>query len=167
MALVSQRAYARARGLSQEAVRKRTVAQGGPIPTYGRAKQIDSDEADALWEATMAPNGIFNSRFRAPAGTNAPKQAAKESPTMVAGSELARARAAALVVDVQVKRLTLEQRRGTLISRDKAVRRCFAFARLFRDTFLTWPARVGPIIAAALDVDATTLTLALETHIRE
>jgi hypothetical protein len=85
----------------------------------------------------------------------------------VGAAALYQARAAALVVDVQTKRLILEQRRGTLISRDRAVRKAFAFGRLLRDAWLTWPARVGPLLAAAFDVDATAMTVALEGHVRE
>ena len=40
------------------------VGAGGPIPTHGQGKLIDETEADA--EATMAPNGAANSRFKAP-----------------------------------------------------------------------------------------------------
>jgi len=54
-----------------------------------------------------------------------------------------------------------------LISRDGAVLSCFAFVRLFRDTFLSWPTHVGLLLAAAFDVDATPLTVALDGHVRE
>jgi len=67
------------------------------------------------------------------------------------------------VVDVQIKRLALEQRWGAVISRDRALLRAFAFARLLRETFRTWPARVGPLIAAEYNVDAT----ALDAHPRD
>jgi hypothetical protein len=48
MALVSVREYARRRGINEAAVRKRLVSRGGPIPTHGRAKRIDPNEADGL-----------------------------------------------------------------------------------------------------------------------
>jgi len=149
---VRQAAYARHRGISREAVRQRTVPAGGPIPVHGPKKLLDIEEADRLWDATMSPQG-------------AGRAAAAGRPA--GGDDLARARAAALVLDVQTKRLNLEQRRGRLISRDRAVLRCFAFARLFRDTFLSWPARVGPQLAAQFDVDPTAFTVALEGHVRQ
>jgi hypothetical protein len=154
---VTQAEFARRRGISREAVRKRTVTAGGPIPVYGPGKLLDVAEADALWDATMSPQGVGNTQARATASGAAG----------VSGSELARARAAAVIVDVQTKRLTLEQRRGALISRERAVLRAFAFARLLRDAWLTWPTRVGPQLAAAFDVDATAMTVALEGHVRE
>lgn len=133
MALVSQREFARHRGVSQNAVWKRTTVAGGPIPVHGPKKLIDVAQADALWDATMSPQGA------ARAGAEATrKRRADGSATAVPGDELARARAAALVLDVQTKKLVLEQRRGQLISRDRAVLRCFAFARMLRDTWLTW-----------------------------
>jgi hypothetical protein len=175
MALVSQRAYGRHRGISQAAVWKRTTAAGGPIPTHGPKKLIDVAEADALWDTTMSPQGAGNAQARtadqgSPAGraTAAGNGAARARPGTEAGvSPLTQARAAALVVDVQVKRLTLEQKRGALISRDRAVLRCFTFARLLRDRWLAWPAQAGPLLAAQFEVDATTLTVVLEGLVRE
>ena len=46
---VSQREYARQRGVSVQAVNAQTAGRGGPIPTYGAHKQIDPAEADRLW----------------------------------------------------------------------------------------------------------------------
>lgn len=63
MALVTQAAYARRRGISREAARQRTVTAGGPIPVHGPRKLIDVAEADALWTAHLP----FRSR-RSPAG---------------------------------------------------------------------------------------------------
>jgi len=64
--LISQREYGRRRGISGEAVRKRTVPNGGPIPVHGDRKLIDEDEADRLWWVTMAPNCAATSRFQGP-----------------------------------------------------------------------------------------------------
>jgi hypothetical protein len=71
------------------------------------------------------------------------------------------------VVDVQTKRLILEQRRGALVSRDQAVRKAFSFARMLRDRWQAWPARVGPLLAARFELDAGAVTVVLETHVRE
>jgi len=138
MALVSQRAYARARGLSQMAVWKRTTAAGGPIPTHGPRKLIDPDEADGLWEATQSPQGA--------GGAENGRRAAAPSP-------LTQARAAAVVLDVRLRQLQLDQRRGALISRDRAVAKAFAFARTIRDRLQAWPARAGPQLAALFGID--------------
>src|SRR5262245_19014491 len=112
MPLVTQANYARRRHVSREAVRQRTVTAGGPIPVHGVKKLLDGAEADALWESTKSAAGA----------AHAPGRAAP-----LPGSDLARARTAALVTDVRLKNLLLEQRRGALISRDRAMLRAFAF----------------------------------------
>jgi hypothetical protein len=161
MALVSQRAYARQRGISQAAVWKRTMTAGGPVPVYGPKKLVDPAEADALWEATMSPQGAANARAASSS------RRAGGPPPAVTGSQLAQARAAALVVDVQTKRLVLEQRRGALVSRDLATFKAFAYTRLIRDAWLAWPARIGPQLAATFDLDAATVTVMLEQYVRQ
>src|SRR5262249_20288127 len=75
MGLISIRQYARLRGIDESAVRKRTVARGGPIPTHGRAKRIDPDEADRLWRATMGPAGAATSRCQGPPEADPPPDA--------------------------------------------------------------------------------------------
>src|SRR5262249_12961725 len=71
MALVSVRQYARERGITEAAVRKRTILRGGPIATHGRAKQIEREEAARLWHTTMSPAGASTSRFHGPPETEA------------------------------------------------------------------------------------------------
>src|SRR5262249_17639198 len=109
MALMSQAAYARHRGISRVAVHLRTATKGGPIPIHGPRKLIDPAEADALWDATKSRAG-WSAKLGATEGLRG------EPVGVVSGTNLAAARAAALVVDVQTKRLVLEQRRGALIS---------------------------------------------------
>jgi hypothetical protein len=163
MALMTQRAYARRRRISQAAVQKRTVGAGGPIPTHGPKKLIDPVEADALWEATKSAAGLAGSEQpEAPAPR---RELPRADPPL--GTTLAQARAASVVVDVQTKRLALEQRRGALISRDRAILKSFAFARTLRDMVQAWPARVGPQLAAAFDLDATAVTVYLDDHVRQ
>ena len=82
MGLISIRQYARLRGIDESAVRKRTVARGGPIPTHGRAKRIDPDEADRLWRATMGPAGAATSRFQGPPEANHPLESGADIRTV-------------------------------------------------------------------------------------
>lgn len=150
MPLVTQAEYARRKHVSRVAVHKRTATVGGPIPVHGPKKLIDVAEADRLWEATKSPGGAAHD----PPGGGA-----------TIGT-LAQARAAAVIVDVQTKRLVLEQRRGALISRDRATMKAFAFARTLRDACLTWPAKLGPQLAAAFELDAGAVTVYLDEHVR-
>lgn len=154
--LVTQASYARHRGVSRCSVWRRTVTNGGPIAVHGPRKLIDVAEADRLWTATLSPQGMANTH------TNGNGKAAPST-----GGELARARAAAVRLDVEVKRLALARLRGELVSRDGATRTAFAFGRVWRDRWLAWPARVGPQLALQFDVDAGALTVALERAVHE
>jgi hypothetical protein len=161
--LISQAEYARRRNISRVAVHLRTTTKGGPIPVHGTKKLIDPAEADALWEATMSPAGAAGAR----GALDAKRRVPEEPSSVVTGTTLTQARAAALVVDVQTKRLVLEQRRGALISRDRALLKTFAFARTVRDHCQTWAGRIGPQLAAAFEIDATAVTVVLEDHVRQ
>src|SRR5262245_7316112 len=110
----------------------------------------------------MAPNGVANTR-----ATTGATRAGKGSASGVTLSQLAQARAAALVVDVQTKRLLLDQRRAALVSRDRATLKAFSFARMVRDGCATWPARIGPQLAAAFDLDPAAVTVYLEDQVRQ
>lgn len=116
---------------------------------HGRRKLINVAEADALWEATKSNAGASHVNGNG---------AAAPSP----GASLAQARAAALGVEVELKRLALAKLRGELISRDRATRRAFEFGRWWRDSWLLWAVRTGPLIAAAFEVDAGAVTVMLE-----
>lgn len=95
--LVTQAEFARRRGVSREAVGKRTTTRGGPIPVHGPRKLIDVAEADALWAPTIATSQDFagNSRFEAPdepapapAADAQPQPAAPAQPAAVEAPEL-------------------------------------------------------------------------------
>jgi hypothetical protein len=64
------------------------------------------------------------------------------------------------------EQLELRARKGTLISRDFAVTKALSFARMLRGAWLTWPARVGPQLAADLGVEPAALVIALEDLVR-
>jgi hypothetical protein len=169
MALISIRQYARLRGIDESAVRKRTVARGGPIPTHGRAKRIDPDEADRLWFATMSPSAVSTSRFQGTPEADAPPAGAgPEALAAWLGNQqaLTQARTALLLTEVQLRRLRLEERRGALLDRQTTLAKLFTTIRAYRDAWLAWPARVGPEIAARFGLDQTDLMIELEKHVR-
>lgn len=86
--LVTQAEFARRRGVSREAVGKRTTTRGGPIPVHGPRKLIDVAEADALWAPTIATSQDFagNSRFEGP-DNPAPAPAADAQPQPAAPAQ--------------------------------------------------------------------------------
>jgi hypothetical protein len=179
MPLISQAEYGRRRGVSKEAVRKRTVSMGGPIPTHGRAKQIDPEEADRLWRRTMRADGAASSRFTGPAEP----AAEAEAPTHAAAAAffgkqeaLTQARTALLLTEAQIRRLRLEERRGALLDRRTTLAKFFTVVRSMRDAWLAWPSRVGPELAADLHgivcadcrrkLDAPRLMIVVEPYVR-
>jgi hypothetical protein len=66
-----------------------------------------------------------------------------------------------------MRRLVLEQRRGQLMSRERARLKAFAFASMVRDACETWPSRIGPPLAATFDLDAGAVTLYLQDHVQQ
>jgi len=166
MALISVRAYARARGVTHQAVRKRTVLAGGPIPVHGPQKQIDPEEADRLWAATMTPHGADTSRFQGPGAVGQGNGQGLRHGLLVDAPALTQARTALLLTETQLRRLRLDERRCQLLNRQATLAHFLATMHAIRDAFLGWPARVGPELAADLGVDATKVMIALEPYVR-
>jgi hypothetical protein len=146
--LVSQRAYAKRRGCSQQAVNAQTVDHGGPIPTYGTHKQIDPAEADELWP--VRTNGA------ASAGRN----------VGLNGNRYSQAKTARMVALAKREAFELRVRKREFVARAVVERHLFAFGRQLRDHWTTWPARIGPELAAALEVDPFVLITHLEEAVR-
>ena len=77
------------------------------------------------------------------------------------------ARAANEVLKAQERRLRLQQMKGELVDRAKAVAQVFKLAREERDAWVNWPARVAAMMAAELAVDPHRLHTGLERHVRD
>ena len=77
------------------------------------------------------------------------------------------ARTANEVLKAQERRLRLQQMKGELIDRAKAVAQVFKLARDERDAWVNWPARVAAMIAAELEVDPHQAHTVLERHVRD
>jgi hypothetical protein len=183
--LISQSAYARRRGVTPAAINKRTVTKGGPIPVHGPKKLIDPKEADSLYYSTMsgaqAKSGNARARISlvAPPGAEDTPDAEAIARAIASGEDPetspavkdlpshAKARIASAVIKAQADRINLEKLKGTLIDRPTALRQAFGYTRKIRDAWGNWPSRIGPILAAQLNVDAHALTVELERHVRE
>ena len=63
--------------------------------------------------------------------------------------------------------MTLRQQAGELIEVERAAAQFFTLAREARDAWITWPARVGPLIAADLGVDVAVVVEALNRYVQE
>ena len=77
------------------------------------------------------------------------------------------ARTANEVLKAQERRLRLQQMKGELVDRAKAVAQVFRLARDERDAWINWPARVAAVMAAELEIDQHRLHIALEGQVRE
>ncbi|CAB3779362.1 hypothetical protein LMG28688_00817 [Paraburkholderia caffeinitolerans] len=66
-----------------------------------------------------------------------------------------------------LNRLTYEEKSGALISLDLARTVLFECSRASRDSWLNWPARVAPLIAADLGVEADKMTEILTEHVHK
>jgi hypothetical protein len=151
---LSLRAFARMLGVTHQTVRK-AIARGRLVPLADGT--IDPEAADRTW-----PRG-------APSETHDVPNAAPllDATGAFDGLALDRARAAKTAIEAQRAKLELDHRRGTLISREKAVGKAFTFARMLRDRWQAWPARVRRLLAAQFDLDAGAVTVVLEGLVRE
>jgi hypothetical protein len=191
MATTSNRELARQLGVSDTAVRRAEKS--------GRIKR----EADGSWDlakvrAAWADN-TDQAQQRLPerqrerprratlkpvpeAAVGAVRETLREhgEPVSAAGMTFMQARTANEVLKAQERRLRLQQMKGELVDRAKAVAQVFRLAREERDAWVNWPARVAAMMTAELSasgsnapgggtmqIDKHSLHTVLERHVRE
>lgn len=66
-----------------------------------------------------------------------------------------------------MRKLQFEKEAGKLVEAEPVKKHLFDLWRRERDAWLTWPARVGAIIAAELGADQAQVNILLEKHVRE
>ena len=163
---VSIRAYARHRGVSDAAVRK-AIATGRITPEPDGT--LDPERTDAEWARnTEAPRtGTRKQAPRAaPALDSAPS--GDGSPALpTGGASLLQARTVNEVLKAKLKQVELAEKKEELVDRAKAVAQVFKLARIERDAWLNWPARISGQMASQLGVDPHTMHVALEAAVRE
>jgi hypothetical protein len=170
--VASQREVARRLGVSHTALQK---AQ--------RAGRI-APEADGAWDvekvrARLADSSdpVRKTATLAPAPPAAPRPAAQPpvAPTPPPADPLPRAaqntfhdaRTANEVLKAQERRLRLDERKGKLVEKARALLLVHRLAKEERDAILAWPARVAAEMAAELGVDAHRLQTMMDTRLRE
>ena len=173
---LSIRAYARHRGVSHVAVKK--AIDTGRITALPDGT-IDPEAADAQWaQNTLQPRRaaaqeqISNPKTRrAPSTADAmPQRDAPESgapPLSAGGTSLLQARTVNEVLKAKLNNLELAHRKKELVDRAQAVAHVFKLARIERDAWLNWPARVSGQMASELGVDAHQMHVTLEAAVRE
>lgn len=156
MELLSQRAYARKRGVSHTAVQK--AIRDGRITTV--SGKIDPAIADREWaentDLSKPKNSVAGSpRGRRPkGGPEVPMEldggsgGGGDGPARSTGTGYARARAAREAALAQSAKLDLDERLGVLVRTDEVRLAAFNLARRTRDHILSVPARVAPLLVA-------------------
>jgi hypothetical protein len=175
----SNRELARQLGVSETAVRRaekagriKREADGSWDPT--RAKAAWSDNTDQAQQRPK-PGARERSGTRArmkpvpEAALGAVRETLREHGEPIAAGAMTfmQARTANEVLKAQERRLRLQQMKGELVDRAKAVAQVFKLARDERDAWVNWPARVAAMIAAELEVDAHKLHTVLDRHVRD
>jgi hypothetical protein len=180
MGMTSNRELARQLGVSETAVRRAEKA--------GRIRREpdgawDPARVKAAWEGNTdpaqqrrEPGGRERRRPARSAVKPVPEAALGAvrdtlrehgEPVSAGGMTFMQARTANEVLKAQERRLRLQQMKGELLDRAKAVPQVFRLARDERDAWVNWPARVAAMIAAELEVDPHRLHTVLERHVRE
>lgn len=149
----SQREAARRLGLSHTALQKAERA-GRIAPEPGGG--WDVEKLRARLAATGDP-------ARA---TTAPRTASAPEPLPAAGTSFHNARTANEVLKAQERRLRLDERRGQLVDKRRALLLVHRLAKEERDAVLAWPARVAAEMAAELGIDAHRLQTMMDARLR-
>jgi hypothetical protein len=190
MATTSNRELARQIGLSETAVRRAEKAgriKREPDGSWDAAK-VKAAWSDNTDQAQQRPEPSERSRPRRAtlkpvpeAAVGAVRETLREhgEPVSAGGMTFMQARTANEVLKAQERRLRLQQMKGELVDRAKAVAQVFRLAREERDAWVNWPARVAAMMAAelsasrsdavdqAIGVDQHSLHTVLERHVRE
>jgi hypothetical protein len=151
--LISQREYARRRGISHMAV-QRAVNTGRISTVEGK---IDPDLADREWRENTDQS---KPRNRITGNPKHARIAGEPSEPMDFGaadgasgtaSGYAKARAARELYQAQLAKLELDRQRGILVRADEVRLGAFNMARKARDQLIALPERVAAILAATQD----------------
>lgn len=154
--LISQREYARRRGVSHSAVQR--AVKAGRISTVDG--KIDPAQADREWrentDQSKPRNRITGSpkQARVPGEPSEPMEFGAADASHGgngAATGYAKARAAREVYQAQLAKLDLDRRRGLLVRADEVRVGAFNMARKARDQLIALPERVAPILAATED----------------
>ena len=159
--LISQREYARRRGIVASTVH-RAVKAGRITLVDGK---IDPIVADLQWAENTDPSTPKNrlsgkrGQARDPTDVSLPMDLDSETSSTTG---YAKARAAREVYQAKLVKLTLEEKKGELVRADEVRIAAFNLARKTRDQLIALPERVGAILAATDDVAETQAILEKE-----
>ena len=152
--LISQREYARRRGVSHGAV-QRAINSGRIQATGG---QIDPERADREWRENTDQSKPRNRITGQPKHARVPGEPSE--PMDFGGADTgngtatgyAKARAARELYQAQLAKIELDRQRGILVQADEVKLGAFNMARKARDQLIALPERVAALLAATQDV---------------
>jgi len=151
MAILSQRAYARHRGVALSAVQK--AIDTGRISTQPDGR-IDSDQADVEWEQ--------NTMRHAPPVTARSQE--EDDASLFGASQYTKARAVREHYQARLAKIEYEERTGRLVPKDEVQIAAFNKFRQFRDHMLNIPDRVAAVVAAETEAGKCYEVLATEVR---
>jgi hypothetical protein len=164
---MSIRAYGRHRSVSDTAVRKAIKAGRIKLEPDGT---IDAAKADSQWKSNTDANLQRAPKLKAvpEVALDAVRETLKEHGAPVTGStNFMQARIANEVLKAQTNRIRLQKLKGELIDRARVLAHVYKLARVERDAWINWPARISSTMAADLGVDPHTMQVTLERYVRE
>ncbi|GGG50418.1 hypothetical protein GCM10010964_42140 [Caldovatus sediminis] len=174
--VASQREVARRLGVSHTALQKaQRAGRIAPEPDGAwdvekvRARLAESSDParrTGAMAAPAAPPLLPPARPVAPPAP-APPPAAPDPLPRAAGSTFHDARTANEVLKAQERRLRLDERKGKLVDKARALLLVHRLAKEERDAILAWPARVAAEMAAELGVDAHRLQTMMDARLRQ
>jgi hypothetical protein len=169
--VASQREVARRLGISHTALQKAQRA-GRIAPEADGAWDIEkvrarlADSSDPVRKtATLVQPAVAAPRPASPPPVAAIPPAADPLPR-AAQNTFYDARTANEVLKAQERRLRLDERKGKLVDKARALLLVHRLAKEERDAILAWPARVAAEMAAELGVDAHRLQTMMDTRLR-
>jgi hypothetical protein len=153
--LISQREYARRRGISHVAVQR--AVNAGRISTV--SGKIDPDQADIEWRENTDHSKPRNRITGSPKHARVPGEPSEPmdfgAPAEPGGngtaSGYAKARAARELYQAQLAKLELDRQRGLLVRADEVRIGAFNMARKARDQLIALPERLSTVLAAIQD----------------
>lgn len=178
---LSRRAYARHRGVAENAVRAAIAAGRITLEPDGT---IDPVKADKDWtaktdpakqrgihaaiepKATVAATPVHDKPVTRTALDAVQKTLQDSSAKKEGDVTFLRARTANEVIKVQERGVRLAKIKGELVDRARAVATIFGLARRERDAWVQWPARVSALMAAELHVEPHQMETVLEKYVR-
>ena len=168
----SQREVARQLGISHTALQK--AAQSGRIaPEPGGGWDVDKVRAGLAASsdpvrktAKLVPPIPPPVPVPRPAMPAPPIEPPLPTPS-AGGSSFHNARTANEMLKAQERKLRLDERRGQLVEKARALILVHRLAKEERDAILAWPARIAAELAAELGVDAHRLQTLMDTRLRQ